>query len=257
MSETLESVIREWVVKDYFTPNIKAEVILDTLLSKYIHELVEGTTLVAKEMSIPRGDLFGSIGTKIDYVLAGDKVYLIELKTTDSSDNDEQAGKYLEECQSQEKSFGDKIGRQLLSILNKKAVFNLKLGGHEHWTNETLRTAFDLILQKYGVKSQDGHCAEQAMALIREKRWTQSKKYRSRKYLYTLGKLVDYPEKLWDKQMEVIYLTPDGRRTHEGIEPRRMKKFVADLPNRHPNDELAQLLADIIAAIYLPEKAGK
>ena len=149
MSETLESVIREWVVKDYFTPNIKAEVILDTLLSKYIHELVEGTTLVAKEMSIPRGDLFGSIGTKIDYVLAGDKVYLIELKTTDSSDNDEQAGKYLEECQSQEKSFGDKIGRQLLSILNKKAVFNLKLGGHEHWTNETLRTAFDVILKKY------------------------------------------------------------------------------------------------------------
>ena len=83
------------------------------------------------------------------------------------------------------------------------------------------------------------------------------KKYRSRKYLYTLGKLVDYPEKLWDKQMEVIYLTPNGRRTHEGIEPRSLKKFVADLPNRHPNDELAQLLADIIAAIYLPEKAGK
>jgi len=60
MSETLESVIREWVVKDYFTPNIKAEVILDTLLSKYIHELVEGTTLVAKEMSIPRGTSLGA-----------------------------------------------------------------------------------------------------------------------------------------------------------------------------------------------------
>ena len=32
MSETLESVIREWVVNDYFTPNIKAEVIFDTLI---------------------------------------------------------------------------------------------------------------------------------------------------------------------------------------------------------------------------------
>ena len=32
MSETLESVIRKWVVNDYFTPNIKAEVILDLSL---------------------------------------------------------------------------------------------------------------------------------------------------------------------------------------------------------------------------------
>lgn len=247
---SLSDTIKELVVNDYFTPNIKAEVILDTLLSKYIHELVEGTTLVAKEMSIPMGDLFGSIGPKIDYVLAGDKVYLIELKTTNSSDDDKQAGKYLDECQGQEKYFGDKLGRQLLSILNKKTVFNLKLGDHERWANETLRTAFDLILQKYGVKSQDGHCAEQAMALIREKRWTQSKKYRSRKYLYTLGQLVDYPEELWDKQMEVIYLTPDGRPTHKGIAAQSLKGFVTGLPNRHPNDELARLLADIIADIY-------
>lgn len=249
MSENnLMKEIRKRVVNDYFTPNIKAEVILDMLLSKYIHELVADTVLVAKEMSIPIGDYFGSMGPKIDYVLAGDKVYLIELKTTDSSDNDKQAGKYLDECQG--KFFRDKLGRQLLSILNKKTVFNLKLGEYERWTNETLRTTFDLILQKYGVESQDGHCTEQAMALIREEKWTQSKKHRSRKYLYTLGQLVDYPEKLWDKQMEVIYLTPDGQRTHEGIEAKSLKNFVVGLPDRHPNDDLAQLLADIIAEIY-------
>lgn len=252
---SLSDTITKWVVNDYFTPNIKAEVILDTLLSEYIHEVVEGTTLVAKEMSIPMGDHYGSMGPKIDYVLAGDKVYLIELKTTDSSDNDKQARKYLDTCQGE--SFCDKLGRQLLSILNKKTVFDLKLGEYEHWTNETLRTAFDVILQKYRVESQDGHCAEQAMALIRKERWTQSKKYRSRKYLYTLGQLVDHPEKLWDKKMEVIYLTPDGQRTHEGIEHRSLKKFVASLPDRHPNDNLARLLADIIAAIYLPKMEEK
>lgn len=45
--------IKNWVVNDYFTPNIKAEVILDTLLTPVIHRLVPGTELVAKEMSIP------------------------------------------------------------------------------------------------------------------------------------------------------------------------------------------------------------
>ena len=58
--KTLRQLICDQVVNDYFTPNIKAEVILDTLLSKYIHELVEGTTLVAKEMSIPRGTSLGA-----------------------------------------------------------------------------------------------------------------------------------------------------------------------------------------------------
>ena len=76
------------------------------------------------------------------------------------------------------------------------------------------------------------------------------KKYRSRKYLYTLGKLVDYPEKLWDKQMEVIYLTPNGRRTHEGIEPRSLKKFVADLPNRHPKKTKLQKNWQIMLISY-------
>ncbi len=32
--------IKNWVVNDYFTPNIKAEVILDTLLTPYVSEII-------------------------------------------------------------------------------------------------------------------------------------------------------------------------------------------------------------------------
>ena len=52
--------LKKWVVNDYFTPNIKAEVILDTLLTPYstqivqgqLNELVGSLTFLSKEMSL-------------------------------------------------------------------------------------------------------------------------------------------------------------------------------------------------------------
>ena len=52
--------IKQWIVNDYFTPNIKAEVILDTLLTPYstqivqgqLNELVGSLTFLSKEMSL-------------------------------------------------------------------------------------------------------------------------------------------------------------------------------------------------------------
>lgn len=247
LQQSLAEMLKKWVVNDYFTPNVKAEVILDMLLSEYIHELVEGAVLATKEMSIPMGELFGSIGPKIDYILAGDKVYLVELKTTNSSDNGKQAGRYLDACQGA--FFGERLGRQLLEILRKKAVFDLELGSHESWDDYILQGAFDTILENYGIKVQEGHRAEQALKLIREQKWTQSKKYRSRKYLYTLGQLADHSGELWNKQMEVVYLTPDGICTHEGIHTESLRLFAAGLLARHPGDELAKLLSGIIKDI--------
>ena len=93
--------IRKWVVNDYFTPNIKAEVILDTLLTPYITEILTDQAkdifsgelcFITKEMSVleseesKKGSGYGNMGTKIDYVLGDEEaVYLVELKTTDSS----------------------------------------------------------------------------------------------------------------------------------------------------------------------------
>ena len=59
-ADGLINQIKEWVVNDYFTPNIKAEVILDTLLTPYstqivqgqLNELVGSLTFLTKEMSL-------------------------------------------------------------------------------------------------------------------------------------------------------------------------------------------------------------
>lgn len=43
--KTLRQIICDQVVNDYFTPNIKAEVILDTLLTPYSTQIVQGNVL--------------------------------------------------------------------------------------------------------------------------------------------------------------------------------------------------------------------
>lgn len=243
--ETLEEIIREQVVNDYFTPNIKAEVILDTLLTPYIPQILKdqlgiNAEPLAKEMSIPEEGKFGSIGTKIDYVLAdSDNVYLVELKTTDSSIDNDQAGKYLSNCQN--KRFGETLGWQLLSILDKplKGTFNLHLkeyceqtGDPSSWDDaqgdEVLRQVFQKIITKSFALfrlpvdkiNQKCRCAENARELIFENNWTQREKYRSRKYLFTLGQLVNYLNKgnhLWTKHLRLVYITPYGKPPHRNL----------------------------------------
>ena len=196
--KTLAETIQRLVVNDYFTPNIKAEVILDTLLTPYITQIVSGRlgeqagklTWLTKEMSIPENGVFGSNGAKVDYVLAGSgKVYLVELKTTDSSTSALQAENYLDICQGQK--FGDILGRQLLTVLsNKKRTFFLDLGSLP-WCDAALTGAFETIAAKSFDRfsllenegKQRGRRAETAKKLILGNQWAQRKKYSSRKYL--------------------------------------------------------------------------
>ena len=118
---SLSDTITKWVINDYFTPNIKAEVILDTLLTPYIPQILKDkldidAVFLTKEMSIPKKTLPGNTGPKVDYVLAGpDTVYLVELKTTDSSIDAGQASFYREICQVKT-NFGPVLGKRLLSI---------------------------------------------------------------------------------------------------------------------------------------------
>lgn len=84
--------LKKWVVNDYFTPNIKAEVILDMLLTPYVGQLLKNecgidAVFLTKEMSLeealkPSND---DRGSKIDYIFWGEDVYLVELKTTSGS----------------------------------------------------------------------------------------------------------------------------------------------------------------------------
>lgn len=129
MSElsALAKEIKKWVVNDYFTPNIKAEVILDTLLTPYIPQILNSygidAAFLTKEMSL-RGvqDDEGqesNRGSKIDYVLADKQkniIYLMELKTTDSSMNAEQLSLYAS-LVNEPTTFGAVLGKRLLNIL--------------------------------------------------------------------------------------------------------------------------------------------
>lgn len=277
--KTISGTIKEWVVNDYFTPNIKAEVILDTLLTPYVAQIVERKlgkqdgelTFLTKEMSIPASDTFGSSAPKIDYVLASrETVYLVELKTTDSSINDLQTANYLNNCPG--KPFGERLGRQLLFILDKPDdTFTLHLlddsdkwGAPSQWDDETLKNVFQAIISKsfhVPAGAAGNSCAEKARELIRSNNWTQRGKYRSRKYLYTLGQLIDYlnidKSGLWKKPMEVIYLTPYGvdiAAEGKACTSISLRKAVGELQPKPGDEEYVELLQSIIAAIYTAEE---
>lgn len=104
-------MVERWTVNDFCTPGLKAEVIIDMLLSEFIEEIVcyglhekegegdwerDNFQLVAKEFPIVtnKNDLRN---IKIDYLIAfnshrtnGKKLYLVELKTTSESFSEEQ-----------------------------------------------------------------------------------------------------------------------------------------------------------------------
>lgn len=275
--EKLMEQIKELVANDYVNPGIRTEIIFDCLLTPYIEGILKDqrqidAALLAKEMSIEK-DSESNQGPKIDYVLADKtekRIILVELKTTDSSRNDQQDEVYRTDCQG--KSFGEALGRRLLSILNTKNTFSpLDCLKKEPWGDQTLQDAFQEILCKpfkvFQFPSKQcetcqadltdegkrkNQCANCARELILQNKWTQKGHLRSRKYLYTLGKLADYlkeneGETLWDKPIEVFYLTPNGD-APENFQGLSLEVFA----DRHAdsNDPCAKLLSDIIKEIY-------
>ena len=179
MSElsVLAKEIKKWVVSDYFTPNIKAEVILDTLLTNYAAEIIKaqcgdkvGKNLhfITKEMSLLDEDRTDNTGAKIDYILSDSScVYLVELKTTNGSINPDQARNYLERCVAQfhggvepklaaGKSFGEVLGNKLLSIMaGERGQFrSIPIGKEEDRDESTLKNVFfDIFTFKLYEKS--------------------------------------------------------------------------------------------------------
>lgn len=322
--------IKNWVVNDYFTPNIKAEVILDALLTRYVAEIIEeqfqdgpcfqGTLrFVTKEMSVrdlkkPLENVsYGNKGTKIDYILGdGQAFYLVELKTTDSSIKSRQDERYLSNCSGSDKTFGTVFGEKLLTIVNEafagtyKKRFLEQFGAESSaWNDETLQGAFRLVFdtyQKFDVAAPPFDQAEMAeemaqntgsrktksfaqaaKALIKKAGWTQSDSTRSRKYLYTMGQLLDYrttigrpqelrKDTLWSRPLKLIYLTPSGSLPYEKymdypkfyLHPKgkggvslteegtgsvsliKARKYLAE----KTDDDFARLLADVITEIF-------
>jgi len=271
--------LKEWVVKDYFTPNIKAEVILDTLLTPHIPEILKSqhpdidAVFITKEMSISEGKESGeeegegekpeeepgdNRGPKIDYVLADknrDRVYLVELKTTDSSIEDKQLNFYTA-LADREQNFGQALGGRLLAILAKSfptVRWDPKEG------DGALEKAWDAIWEKRRQYDPEGRnpkesnsCADMAMDLIRVKGWATRSNLRSRKYVYTLGQLLDFlrdecgGKGLWERPVELIYLFPriPEDRTPYG-EKIRLAAFVPYFEAQEKDAPLASIVREI------------
>lgn len=288
MNEQMDK-IRAWIVNNYFTPNVKAETILDTLLNDYVTEILKDQAafkgelyFIAKEMSVlesGKGSEYGNRGTKIDYVLGDEeRVYLVELKTTDSSIRWEQARRYLKNCHG--KTFGEVFGDKLLSVMEgafgktyKDKVHRLPepdKGDNPRRELEVLRKAilsvFEIWCPGEGDNKPSRPYAEAARNLIRAKGWAQLDSARSRKYLYTAGQLLDYLEDsrhrgrtLWDKPLRLIYLTPTGKCPWKKFRKEAYKDFcvgsfslvrAGEYLKTKREDELALLLSQVIEDIY-------
>lgn len=95
-------MVKNWTVSDYCTPGIKAEVILDMLISEFIEDLIRyhyyirenkeyEVTLLAKEFPLQIYEE-NNRNAKVDYLVSvgSEKLVLVELKSTNDSYNKKQ-----------------------------------------------------------------------------------------------------------------------------------------------------------------------
>lgn len=253
--------IRDCVIRDYFTPNVTAEVVIGCLLTPKLPHIINAqcgldTVYVAKEMSVPTQSHKDNRGCKIDYVLAdNDTVYLTELKTTPSSGSNSQLVHYEDACS--QWTFGESLGKRLLKILANE--FSLGRITAKVCNDGGFASFFEAITRRKPGK--DGN-AELAMRCVKTIECAWRSASRSKKYLLTLGEILDYlkggERSLWDKPMMIIYLAPAKLGTklespHVCCLP-TLEKAVSDLGASE--DEYSLFLASILEGIFEREKDG-
>ena len=217
----LMAQIKKWVVNDYFTPNIQAEVILHTLLTPYIQQILRNecgidAAFLTKKMSMEEVSAGGTPpkddrGSKIDYIFVGEYLYLVELKTNFGSTEGKQAEHYIKCCCDADeghtpRTFGEVFGDKLLRMLSKKYTGS--------WNLETLNASFSNIA---------GHAPEKTYAAQARETLKREGKASTYKYLYTIGQILDAcpdvndRKALWQKKLRLIYITPNGEKPHESL----------------------------------------
>ena len=123
MTKEIENEFVEAVLNDYHTAAIKSEVLLDTLITPAIEEILslaldnKGIRYITKEFPIFKDTEVDWRSCKADYLLSDEKhIYLVELKTTNSSYRDSQYANYKNIRGENFKKLGDSF----LSLLYKE-----------------------------------------------------------------------------------------------------------------------------------------
>lgn len=223
-------------VQDYFTPNIRAEIILDMLLTDIIAPLVQykltsdsNIRFIAKEMSLPleASANYGNRGPKIDFVLEGEKnIYLVELKTSQGSQKDSQLDIYKGLIDQSDHSFNVLV-EKLIDILSKG--YNKPIS-----TENKLDDLKELLVSRianYGKIKYGRSFVENAIGdPNRLLPFMQDKNIHStNKYFFTAAQILKArPD--FNKEMKLVYISPNG------IED---KKLACDITFQDIKDYLA------------------
>ncbi len=222
---SIQDTIKDHIENDYYTASIKCEVVIDTILTPVIGEIMSVLTgvnmkFVTKEFPFLKNRIKEKKGEadyhtiNVDYMLYSDSgkkpaVYFVELKTTESSKNEKQDQRYVYI----EKHTGIK---DLLKDFKKIVIRYLSLPTNYSPENECnkalkkiLNDAFKYQFEKYDKKiSVDDGCYTNAAKEYLKK----TGKAGSSKYILQAGQIIDANlEKLINSgncNIEFRYLLP-------------------------------------------------
>lgn len=143
--EIFYNLIKFWTLNDFCTPNIKAEVIFDMLLSPFITDIVKNginsnghLVLLAKEF--PVKVYKNNKGRKVDYLLMDDStndLYIVELKTDNNSFDTEQYNIYLKTQENGD--IGENFCRIIKDNTKEKYYRNFEIATNVKGSNKYIR----------------------------------------------------------------------------------------------------------------------
>ncbi|MCR5738574.1 MAG: hypothetical protein K6G43_02000 [Lachnospiraceae bacterium] len=233
-NDLIAGIIAENTVNDYYTAEVRCEVIIDMLIAPVIGDIVTDLTgykdvkLLAREFPLVKEDIAGGNGNSLrsvnaDYLLYGSdengdrKMIVVELKTDRSSLDDKQLRNYLE-----------LLGNQNINMLDgfKRILTKYSDCGYTSPGGRDLKTIFADIVGR-GHSGDDPSCdkadrsnkADIARQYLSCRRRRGLKESNSRKYLLQAGQILDAcddPESLFERgraEIELLYVLPDDEAT--------------------------------------------
>ncbi len=237
----IHRALSQEMIKDYYTANIKSEVMLDAILTPVIANIL---TVIGQENKRINGEVrllakeFPLLSNKnaeggkpnfrscnADYLMCDtDSVFLVELKARQESYHHAQMENYLAYCLNRER-FSESAGKNFVYLLNHVS----KTGySHKTWAEkigalkakDALKWLFEIIVNYpedrgktaypeagwEGKGKRDGSHAERAIQYLKEEKAASSKKY-----LFTAGQMLDNMKEseFWEKRIGLLYLMPE------------------------------------------------